>query len=82
VRPGGSHFQPTPSPEPAFRDAGRAPHPEMKPDLAASGHGNHRFQLQTPSQRPGGPKAISYQQILQKVTLQDIWGDKYETLIY
>jgi four helix bundle protein len=29
VRPGGSHFQPTPSPEPAFRDAGRAPHPEM-----------------------------------------------------
>ena len=24
-------------------------------------HGNARFRLQTPSQRPGGPKAISHQ---------------------
>jgi hypothetical protein len=24
-------------------------------------HGNARFRLQTPGQRPGGPKAISYQ---------------------
>ena len=29
--------------------------------MAASGHGKNRFQLQTPGQRPGGPKAISYQ---------------------
>jgi len=31
------------------------------PDLPASGHGNASFQFQTPGQRPGGRKAISYQ---------------------
>jgi hypothetical protein len=31
------------------------------PLLALCAHGDARFQLQTPGQRPGGPKAISYQ---------------------
>jgi hypothetical protein len=31
---------------------------------------------------PEGRKRFPISQILQKVTLQDIWGDKYETLIY
>jgi carboxylesterase len=29
--------------------------------LSLCAHGNARFRLQTPGQRPGGPKAISYQ---------------------
>ena len=31
------------------------------PLLSLCAHGNARFRLQTPGQRPGGPKAISYQ---------------------
>jgi HPt (histidine-containing phosphotransfer) domain-containing protein len=31
--------------------------------LSLCAHGNARFRLQTPGQRPGGPKAISYEAI-------------------
>ena len=67
ARSDGSHFQPPRPPGQPFRDSGRVPHHEMavacpsNPDLPASVHGNTRFQLQTPGQRPGGSKAISYQ---------------------
>jgi UDP-glucuronate 4-epimerase len=42
--------------------------------LSLCANGNARFRLQTPGQRPGGPKAISYQFPISEVDLRD--GDR------
>jgi hypothetical protein len=42
--------------------------------LSLCAHGNARFRLQTPGQRPGGPKAISYQ-TSPRPTESPLWFD-------
>jgi hypothetical protein len=43
------------------------------PTSSLCAHGNARFRLQTPGQRPGGPKAISYQSSMKSKLSNSAW---------
>jgi hypothetical protein len=58
---GGRHYLYALEDRKAREEAHPADPPRKAPLLSLCAHGNARFRLQTPGQRPGGPKAISYQ---------------------